>query len=154
MLEIKKILFPIDLEENASKILPYVLSVSEKYMSTIFLLHVVQDTPSWYYPCSMNILQTEALDSTIRALDLLCMDITCEGQSGRSPNFQRRIVHGDPATQILATIKLEDVDLVIMGTHGRKGLNRAIFGSVAEKVIKRSTVPVLIINTYEHTKMT
>lgn len=41
MIEIKKILFPLDLTENSSKILPYVLSVSEKYNSTIYLLHVV-----------------------------------------------------------------------------------------------------------------
>jgi len=43
MAEIKKILFPCDLTENSSKILPYVLSVSEKYNSMIYLLHVVQD---------------------------------------------------------------------------------------------------------------
>jgi len=62
MLEIKKILFPCDLEENSSKILPYVLSVSEKYNSMIYLLHVVQDLPLWFvcdipYPSSMIELQ-------------------------------------------------------------------------------------------------
>ena len=47
MIEIKKILFPLDLTENSSKILPYVLSLSEKYNSHVYLLHVVQDLNKW-----------------------------------------------------------------------------------------------------------
>ena len=42
----------------------------------------------------------------------------------------------------------EGVDLVIMGTHGRKGLERIIFGSVAERVVKNSPIPVLTVNPY------
>jgi nucleotide-binding universal stress UspA family protein len=97
MVEIKKILFPCDLTINASKILPYVLSVS---------------------------LQS-------------------------CPNFQKRRVSGDPATEILKTIDSEGINLVIMGTHGRKGLDHTIFGSVAENVMKKSPVPVLVINPYK-----
>jgi hypothetical protein len=48
MIEIKKILFPLDLTENSSKILPYVLSLSEKYNSLIYLFHVVQDLTGSY----------------------------------------------------------------------------------------------------------
>jgi len=80
-------------------------------------------------------------------MDIILMDIICGEQLQSYPNFQGRIVYGDPASEILKTIKSEDIDLVIMGTHGRKWLNHAIFGSVAEKVMKKSPVPVLIINT-------
>ena len=65
MLEIKKILFPLDLTENSSKILPYVLSISEKYNSIIYLLYVVQDLNKWgklYVPHpSMDVFQNEAI---------------------------------------------------------------------------------------------
>ena len=47
------------------------------------------------------------------------------------------------------TIESEAIDLVVMGTHGYKGLEHAIFGSVAEKVVKNSAVPVLTINPYK-----
>jgi len=50
--------------------------------------------------------------------------------------------------EILKTIDSEGIDLVIMGTHGRKGLKYVFFGSVAENVVKRSPVPVLTINPY------
>jgi nucleotide-binding universal stress UspA family protein len=55
---------------------------------------------------------------------------------------------GDPTAQILKLIQAEDIDLVIMGTHGRKGMEETIFGSVAENVVKKAPVPVLTINPY------
>jgi nucleotide-binding universal stress UspA family protein len=53
------------------------------------------------------------------------------------------------AQEILKSIESEDIDLVIMGTHGRKGLEHVVFGSVAENVVKRSSAPVLTINPYK-----
>lgn len=148
MLEIKKILFPIDLTENSSKILPHVLSVSEKYNSTIYLLHVVHDLLRWghsYVPhTSMKRFQEEAIEGAQKAIEKIC-----DEQLQSCPNFQRMIVSGDPAEEILKTIESESIDLVIMGTHGRKGLEHVIFGSVAENVVKKSPVPVLTINPYK-----
>ena len=149
MIEVKKILFPIDLTENSSKILPYVLSASEKYNSMIYLLHVVPEPHPWgtvYTPqaASMDLFHGEAQELSAKALDRVC-----EEQLQSCPNFQKKIVSGDPATEILKTIEAEDIDLVIMGTHGRKGLEHAIFGSVAENVVKKSPVPVLSINPYK-----
>ena len=147
MVEIKKILFPCDLTENSSKILPYVLLISEEYNSMIYLLHVVQDLHKWgkvYIPHpSMDAFQKEALEGAEKALHRVC-----EEELKSCPNFQKRIVSGDPATKILKTIESEGIDLVIMGTHGRKGLEHTIFGSVAENVVKRAPVPVMIVNPY------
>jgi nucleotide-binding universal stress UspA family protein len=64
------------------------------------------------------------------------------------PTCKTRVVLGDAAEEILAYINSEGVDLVIIGTHGRKGLERVFFGSVAERVVKKSPVPVLSINPY------
>jgi len=148
MIEIKKILFPLDLTENSSKLLPYVLSISEKYSCIIYLLHVVQDLNRWgklYVPHpSMDNFQKEANKAAKKA-----MDRVCENQLQSCPNFQKKIVSGDPATEILKTIDSEGIDLVIMGTHGRKGLEQTIFGSVAADVVKKSSAPVLVINPYK-----
>ena len=148
MVEIKKILFPIDLTENAYKVLPYVLSVSEKYNAMIYLLHVVQDLRRWgkvYIPnASMYKLQMEASEAADKALDRVC-----DQDLQSCPNFQRIVVSGDPATEILKLIDSEGIDLVIMGTHGRKGLEHVIFGSVAENVVKKSPAPVLTINPHK-----
>jgi nucleotide-binding universal stress UspA family protein len=148
MVKINKILFPCDLTENSTKILQYVLSISDKYNSIIYLLHVVQDLKKWgslYVPHpSTDLLQKEALQGAEKALQRVC-----DEQLQGCPNFQRKIVAGDTATEILKTIQSENIDLVVMGTHGRKGLEHTIFGSVAEKVLKKSPVPVLVVNPYK-----
>jgi nucleotide-binding universal stress UspA family protein len=55
---------------------------------------------------------------------------------------------GDAAEEVLNYVRSEGIDLVIMGTHGRKGLEKVVFGSVAERVVQKSPVPVLTINPH------
>ena len=149
MVEINKILFPCDLTESLSKLLPHVLSVAEKYNSTIYMLHVVKrvDQLGMSYlshPPLVEDFHKEALEGAEEAMNKVCQE-----QLESCPNFQKKIISGDPAIEILKFIESEDIDLLIMGTHGRKGLDHAIFGSVAEKVIRSSPVPVLIVNPYK-----
>lgn len=148
MVKIERILFPTELSEVSLKILPYVTSMSEKYDSTIYLLHVIQDISKWggfYIPhISLDLYQNEAMEAAEKF-----MDQVCEQQMQGCPNFQKIILSGDPAVEILRAIDTQDIDLVIMGTHGYKGLEHAIFGSVAEKVLKNIPVPVLTINPYK-----
>jgi len=148
MLQIKKILFPVDFTENSTKLIPYVLSMAEKYGSTIYLMHVVQDLLDWgglYVPhVSLEESQKEVLKSAEKLMDKICNE-----QLKGCPDFKRMIVSGDPALEILKIIESEDIDLVIMGTHGRKGLEHTIFGSVAGNVVKKSPIPVLTVNPYK-----
>jgi nucleotide-binding universal stress UspA family protein len=148
MLKIDKILFPSELREYSLKILPYVISMSEKFNSKIYLLHVIEDFSKWggfYIPhISLDVYQKEAMEAAEKLMDRVCKD-----QMQGCPDFQRIILSGNPASEILKTIDSEAIDLVVMGTHGYKGLEHAIFGSVAEKVVKNSAVPVLTINPYK-----
>jgi nucleotide-binding universal stress UspA family protein len=148
MTEIKKILFPYDLTESATKVIPYVLSVAEAYDSGIYLLHVVDDLQRWgklYVPHpSMDAFEGEASRAANKAMDRM----RDEQLKGRS-KVQRKVVSGDPATEILRTIESEDIDLVIMGTHGRRGLEHMIMGSVADNVVKKSGVPVITVNPHK-----
>jgi nucleotide-binding universal stress UspA family protein len=149
MVKIQKILFPIDLTDNSSKVFPYVLSLSEKYGSEICLLHVVEDFAKWvggiYIPhIPLEQYREDALNGAEKALGKVC-----EKQLQGCPSFQKKIVYGDPAQEILNAIESEKIDLVVMGTHGRKGLEHVIFGSVARNVVRRSSVPVLTVNPYK-----
>jgi nucleotide-binding universal stress UspA family protein len=106
---------------------------------------VVEDLPL-FHPIpyvSMGWDKEKILADAEKAVDLFCKDNLQD-----CPNFHKLIVSGDPAPAILKTIESEDIDLVVMGSHGRKGLEETIFGSVAENVIKKSPVPVLTVNPY------
>lgn len=148
MVKIEKILFPCDLSGNSIKILPYALSVAEKYDSRIYLLHVVQDVIKWgtfYAPrFSWERCQSEGLKHAGKEMEKIC-----ERHLKGRPDFQKIIISGDPAEEIFKTIESEGIDLVIMGTHGRKGLEHTVMGSVAERVIQRSPIPVLVCNPYK-----
>ena len=144
MKHVKKILVPLDLTQNSAKIIPFAVSFSEKLGSPISLLHVVQDLQKWgklYVPhMSMNAFQKEALDAA-----KILMDQFCEEHLKSIPGIEKIVISGDPASEILHLIDTEDIGLVIMGTHGRKGLEHMVFGSVARKVTRESRVPVLTI---------
>lgn len=147
MVEIKRILFPIDFTENSAKILPYALTISEKFGATIYLLHVVEDFSKWiggfYLPSiPVDFYHKEVMNAAEKTLE----DI--EKQFQGYPDVKKAIVFGDPIQEILKIIEQDNIDLVIMGTHGRKGLEHIIFGSVAENVVKKSPAPVMTINPY------
>jgi len=59
------------------------------------------------------------------------------------------VVAGDASEEIINYIESQGIDLIIMGTHGRKGLDKVMFGSVAERGVKTSPVPVLVVNPYK-----
>ena len=146
MIEIERVLFPIDFTENASKVLPYVLSIAEKYDAVVYLLHVVEDLSRWgsasYIPhIPLGQYREEALRGAEKTLERVC-----DEQLQRCPNFQKMIFVGDPAQEILKAIDSENIDLVIMGTHGRKGLQRLLMGSVTERTIGYADHPVMVIH--------
>jgi nucleotide-binding universal stress UspA family protein len=147
MLRIRNILFPCDLTENSGKIFYYALSLMEKYDSTLILLHVVENLRQWgdlYVPATAIQLDQKIIEKeAVRALE----EFYASHVHGVS-DVRREVLSGDPVTVILNVIENEDVDLVILGTHGRKGLEHTVFGSVAENVVRRSPVPVLTINPY------
>ena len=145
MLAINKILFPCDLTDQSSKITNYALAISEKFNSKICLYHVVQDLHELgKLYISFKWDQKKALEAAETAMESLC-----EKQLQSCPDVEKKVVTGNPSTEILKAIESEGIDLVIMGSHGRKKLRETIFGSVAENVVKNSPVPVLVINPHK-----
>jgi nucleotide-binding universal stress UspA family protein len=147
MVTIKRILFPIDFSECSYDVVPYVLSMTEKFEATVYLLYVARDLSHFaglYVPqTSISLFTKELLEGSERVMDQVCKDYF-----DRCPNFQRKVVIGDPAEEIVRTAEKEGIDLIVMGTHGRKGLDGTLFGSVAGYVVKHSSVPVLTVNPY------
>ena len=145
-MDIKTILWPTDTSDAAAQALPYVTSLAEKYGATIVILNV-QDEITRYERLAKSLNADEAarireqfMSEAKQAMDALC------NQLGNScPLYKRVVVHGDPAEEILAFAEKEGVDIIVMATHGYGGLKRFAYGSVAEKVIHNSPVPVLTV---------
>jgi nucleotide-binding universal stress UspA family protein len=74
--------------------------------------------------------------------------ITRVGEENFPSGYITRVLRGDAAGEIIRYAQAEKIDLIVMGTHGRKGLDRTLFGSVAANVVKNSPLPVMVINPH------
>jgi nucleotide-binding universal stress UspA family protein len=146
-MEVKKILWPTDLSENAAKAQPYVTSLTEKYQTEVHVLYVMEDLPYAevryhgpvpdFDPSDLDKVREWEEEQAKERLDGICK----EHLKG-CPMYVRHVAVGDPAKEILNFIEREKADMVVMASRGRKGF---FYGSVAEKVVKNSTVPVVMI---------
>jgi nucleotide-binding universal stress UspA family protein len=145
MKQIKKILFPIDFASKFETLVPWVQTFADKFGATVYVLFVAQDLSHFatFYVPHGNIedFQKQAVDSARKR-----MAAAVEEFFKKIPKLETHVELGAPAERILAFVKKEKVDMIIMGAHGRKGLDRAIFGSVADKVVQSAPCPVLTVH--------
>ncbi|MGA8571058.1 MAG: universal stress protein [Desulfobaccales bacterium] len=145
MKTIGKILFPIDFAENYDTLLPWVSTFVDKFDSTLFVLFVAHDLSSFssFYVPHGNIESFQ--EQAVAAAEKKMAHVVKE-HFHRFPKLESMVLVGDPATKILEFAKAGKIDLVIMGAHGRKGLERVFFGSVADEVVTSAPCPVLTIH--------
>ena len=143
----KKILYPVDLSDVSRQIVPWVIMMAEKFDAQICILFVVR---SFEYLYSFQLAKPEIDNFTLSFIKGAEKKIKefVEDNFKEYPDLKTKILSGDPADQILEYIISDGIDMVIMGTHGRKGINHILFGSVAERVVKNSPVPVLTVNPF------
>ena len=143
-MEVNKVLWPTDFSSSAEKALPYVTDLTQKYGAEIHVLYVIEDIAhhqSWYGDFDRSHVDKlmEWADKSAKKR----LDQVCEKYLDSCPLYIKHIAVGDPAQEILKLIDNEGVDLVVMASHGQKGDYR--FGSVADKVLKNSPVPVTTV---------
>jgi len=146
MKEIKNILFATDFSENSNWALKYALSFAQKYEAKLYILHVIQQPT---YPLGMYAeISFDAMDKFNRNISEATereMKNLCESALEGFKNYESMIIGGTPFLEILRMAKEKEVDLIVVGTHGRTGLDHVLFGSTAEKVVRRSPCPVLSV---------
>jgi nucleotide-binding universal stress UspA family protein len=145
----KKILLPTDGSENAEMAAEHAFLLGSRSGAEIIVLNVVE-TPRFTGIRSedkdelMNKLKEEGQNSFNRIKDML-MKSKSEGKCEKDVNLNFESKEGSPADIILKIIEEENIDLVIMGTSGKRGLNRFLLGSVAENTMRSAKVPVLVV---------
>lgn len=124
----------MDLSETSPKLIPFVTGMTDRFGAKIYLVFVArlfQYFTSIYVPHpAIEIFEKEVAEGAEKKL----YEFT-EEHFADFPDTQTAVVLGDAAEEILKYVQSEGMDLIIMGSHGRKGLDKVIFGSVAEKVV-------------------
>lgn len=143
-MEIKKILFPTDFSEGALHALPYAVDMAKSYGAKLYFLHVIYDilnTSGLHVPhISVDEMYKELEKSAKKELERF----GCE-QMREIKDCEHTVIRGIPYEEILKFAQEKNVDMIVIGTHGRKGLDRVLFGSTAERVVRNATCPVLTV---------
>lgn len=139
--KLKNILFAADFSDCSRAALPYACAIARRYGSTIQVVHVIAPEPTTAAP--MDALPA-ALD-TVRAAANSAMAAFVSGDALVGVPHGLAIERG-PVWDVLATlIQQEGIDLIVLGTHGRRGWKKFVLGSVAEQIFRRAPCPVLTV---------
>jgi len=136
----KLILVPIDFSANAEQALDYACSLASKLGSTVHLVHAVTSPPS-----ALQVALTEDIIENLVKEHREALDKLANGRRALASFGAATVDVGDPRDLIVATAETLGADLIVMGTHGRRGLSRVMMGSVAEDVIRHAPCPVLTV---------
>lgn len=145
-----RILVPVDLSEGSWGLIDYAIAVAQPFKASIDVINVWEPpqyvapdllvaAPGW----NAQSIEQMAVESAKRELD----DLVRKVENPPVP-IHHRVEVGEAASTILRVAQEGKHDLIIMGTHGRRGLPRLLMGSVAQKVVARAHCPVLTLHLY------
>jgi len=143
-MQIKTILFPTDFSQGARAAMDYAISLAQDYKAKLILIYVIQDISiaEWYIPSSISAadLVEDMQKSASREMEKWGAETAMKVK-----DLEKLIVRGVPFVEIIRTAKEKNADMIVIGTHGRTGIDHMLFGSTAEKVVRKSPCPVLTV---------
>jgi nucleotide-binding universal stress UspA family protein len=142
----KKILFPVDLSDVSSTLCPFVLEIQSRTGAELDIIFVARVMEHY---AGLHVLGNVIKDfeKELKSKGKSALDDFLK-KNIKNIKVNAEVVSGDPGEKIIQYSKEKNIDLIIMGTHGRKGIDRIRFGSVATKIVRNSFCPVMTINPY------
>ena len=143
-----RILTAIDFSENSECAFDYALTLATQFNAELTILHVINepvDLRGFYVPH----ISFEQLEKEIEEGAVKMMETFCTSRLGTFSNYKTVIVTGIPYEEITSAAAKIDASLIVLGTHGRTGLDHILFGSTAERVVRSASCPVLTIRLPE-----
>jgi nucleotide-binding universal stress UspA family protein len=143
---LNRILVPTDFSETADAALDYAKQLATTMGASLHLLHVFTD-PYAVAACAPEVYAAVPPEARARALEEARQRLLERLDSTEEQRLRgtRGIVRGLTAPQIVDYATSQDIDLIVMGTHGRRGMAHLLLGSVAEHVVRIATCPVLTV---------
>jgi len=142
----KKVLFCTDFSDNADYAFDFAYGIAKRDKGTLYILHVIPYNPHQAY--AESFITVEDLRKIQKAVE---EDITDNYKKRYEKQIENGILYefvtrsGREDEEILTFANENHIDIIIMGTHGRTGIEHVFFGSVAEKVLRNSPFPVFVI---------
>lgn len=139
----RRIVHATDFSPASSRALAAAVGLAQRLRAELRLVHVVDNSPLLSY--YTLVYQAHRIDTTRRRQARQALQRLAERKVGRRVRVRVDVRVGNPAEQILVAARRARADLIVLGSHGYTALEHALLGSTAEKVVRRSPVPVLIV---------
>jgi nucleotide-binding universal stress UspA family protein len=147
MAQIKKILCAVDFADYSPQVADYARTLGEAFQAEIHVVYVAPTLAQYVgfqiAPSSIENFVGEIIAGAEQTMDTFLTENFAPNQA------HGHVLSGYAAEEILSFANTHAVDLIVMGTHGRKGIDRILFGSVAEKVVKSAPMPVFTLRPRE-----
>lgn len=144
MKSITKILYATDFSESSLPAAEYALTLAQLAGAELRVLHVLGEftdrRKTMIQPEAMALLEREVEIHALKAMEDFCKE-----HFAATVPYTNEIVMGLPFQEIIRVSKEMRADLIVVGTHGRTGLEHVMVGSTAERLVRRSTIPVLTV---------
>ncbi len=137
------ILFPTDGSDDSLVALDHALEIADRFDATLHVLYVADTNRD-----SVTTVGGEVVDALVSEGDEVVETVADRARS-RGLTVVDEVIQGDPHRTILDYASDRDIDLIVMATHGRRGLDRYLIGSVTERVVRTATVPVVTVRIDE-----
>jgi nucleotide-binding universal stress UspA family protein len=140
----EKILFATDFSESSDHAFEYAYSLAKQFNARLIIMHVINepvDLRGFYVPH----ISFEKLEKEIEEGAQKMMDKFCRTRISEFSNFESVIIAGIPYEEILKKAADEKVSLLVLGTAGRSGIDHLLFGSTAERVVRKAVCPVMTV---------
>jgi len=152
MVNIRKILFPTDFSEYSLAALDFAGDLTDRYMAQLHCVHVVDLVDNMllggYMPTM--VIPPVAIDQIEEVAKQNLDDFVKKHFSPIENSIIKKIIIGKPFVEIICYCRQENIDLIVLGTHGHSALASMLLGSVAEKVVRKAPCPVLTVRHPEH----
>ncbi len=151
MIKIQRILFPSDFSELSLHALGYARSFAELHKAELHVIHVVDEASMYWMAMGPNSLPVgPSHEELIVIAQQELKRHVDQHLSGVGVPLVTEVTLGRPFMEIIRYAREKNIDLIVIGTHGRGGLKHVLLGSVAEKVVRKSPCPVLTIRDPQH----
>ena len=150
MKALQRVLAPVDFSATSSLALDYAEEMARRFDASLHLLHVVTDadvspgTEAFWGFSEDSVQRKWVAEATAKLAEL------CQTDTATSLHVQRAVEVGAPFVGIVRYARAHEIDLIVMGTHGRGAVQHLLLGSVAEQVVRHAPCPVLTVRNPAH----
>ena len=146
-MNISKIVVPVDLDKHTDKLVEYALFMAKGLDAELVLVHAVEFIVMG--EMALGNFSYDDYNASRREQASKDLEAITANAAGKCRKCTYKVMIGDIVDEILDVAAEEGSDLIIMGSHGKRGLEKILLGSVAERVLKNAHCPVLIMNPYK-----